>query len=47
MLAYTHIGYVISGWVVTVGGIAAYAAWTIRRGKALARAVPPEDRRWS
>jgi hypothetical protein len=39
-------GYVIAGYVVTIGGIAAYAARTLLRGRSLSKQVAPEDRRW-
>lgn len=47
VLAYTHVGYVIAGWSVTVATFGAYALWTVRRGRDLSRSVPPEERRWS
>jgi hypothetical protein len=43
----THVGYVAAGWVASLGVLGVYAARTIRRGRALSRLVPPEDRRWS
>ena len=46
-MAMTHAGYVAAGWggaAVLVGG---YAAWVLRRGRALSRRVPPGERRWS
>lgn len=43
----THVGYVAAGWLSTLGVIAAFAFASIRRGRALARQVPPEERRWS
>jgi len=39
-------GYVIAGWTITFGAIAAYAVWTILRGRKLSRQVPAEERRW-
>lgn len=39
--------YVIAGWVVAFGGIAAFALTTVLRGRRLSRQVPPEKRRWS
>lgn len=47
VLAYTHIGYVLAGWAVTVGVFAGFAFWTVRRGRNLSQVVPPEERRWS
>jgi hypothetical protein len=39
--------YVVVGWVVGLGSIAAYAIRTVLRGRRLMPQVPPEDRRWS
>jgi hypothetical protein len=39
-------GYVVAGYVVTLGGIAAYAGRTLLRGRRLSKQVPPEARRW-
>jgi hypothetical protein len=39
-------GYVIAGYVLTIGGVGAYVARTLLRGRHLSRQVPPEDRRW-
>ena len=39
-------GYTIAAWVSVLGVMAVYAGWTIRRGRRLARQLPPEDRRW-
>lgn len=41
-----HAGYVAVGYVAVIGSIAAYAWWTLRRGRRLSREVAPEDRRW-
>jgi hypothetical protein len=38
--------YVIAGWVLVLGSLAAYALWVIVRGRNLSRQVPPEERRW-
>ena len=38
--------YVALGWIVTIGGITAYAVRTIVRGRQLSKQVPPEARRW-
>lgn len=47
VLAYTHLGYILVGWIVTVGVFAVFAAVTVRRGRRVSRVVPPEERRWS
>jgi hypothetical protein len=31
------MGYVAAGYIVTLGGLAAYAAWLVRRSKQLTR----------
>ncbi len=38
--------YVIAGWSLVALGIVAYIVVTLRRGRQLARQLPPEDRRW-
>ncbi len=43
----THLEFVIPSWIIVVGGIGSYAMWTIRRGKALSKHVPEDQRRWS
>ena len=47
MLAVTHVGYIAAGWGFALVVLAGYALRTVRRGKALAERVPPEDRRWT
>lgn len=47
VLAYTHLGYILVGWILTVGVFVAFAAVTVRRGRHLSTVVPPEERRWS
>jgi hypothetical protein len=47
VIAMTHAGYVAAGWIgagVLIGG---YAVALLRRGRRLARHVPPGERRWS
>jgi len=39
-------GYVAAGWAVTVASLVLYAWRTARRGRLLARSLPPEDRPW-
>ena len=34
-------GYVEGGYLVTLGTLAAYASWVLRRRRALDRLVPP------
>lgn len=41
--AWTYVG---AGWAISAVGIGAYVAWVLRRGRALSREVPAEDRRW-
>ncbi len=38
--------YVAGSYGLVVAVLAAYAGWTIRRGRKVARQLPPEDRRW-
>jgi hypothetical protein len=47
MIAMTHAGYVAAGWIGTFALIGGYALTVMRRGRALSRQVPPEERRWS
>ncbi|MGE3620726.1 MAG: heme exporter protein CcmD [Acidimicrobiia bacterium] len=46
-LAMTHASYVVAGWAVPVLAFGAYALRVLRRGRALSRQVPREQRRWS
>ena len=43
----TYLGYILVGWLSTVGIIAGFAWTTLTRGRRLSRRVPPEDRRWA
>ncbi len=43
----THAGFVISSWVVGLGGLGAYTLWVLIRGRKLSGQVPAERRRWS
>lgn len=45
--AMTHAGYVGAGWGIALVSLATYAVRTVRRGRALASQVAPEERRWS
>ncbi len=47
MIAMTHAGYVAAGWLATFALLGGYAFTVVRRGRALSRQVPPEERRWS
>lgn len=47
MIAMTHVGYIAAGWGIALVSLGAYAVRTVRRGRALAAQVPPEERRWS
>jgi hypothetical protein len=42
----THGGYLVAGYSVMLGSLSLYALRLVRRGRALARALPPEERRW-
>ena len=39
-------GYVAAGWIIAFVVLAAYAFWTLRRGRVLSRELPPSERRW-
>jgi len=39
--------YIVAGWIVVLGGSAAYATIVVLRGRALSLRVPVERRRWS
>ena len=39
-------GFIITSYVLTLGGVAAYAWAVIRRGKRLARRLPDQDKPW-
>jgi hypothetical protein len=41
-----NTGYILSAWIIVLGGLALYAGITLARGRRLARRVPPERRRW-
>jgi hypothetical protein len=47
ILAFTHMGYLAAGWGLSLAVLGGYAIRTVRRGRALAAQVPPEERRWS
>lgn len=38
--------FVYAAYLIVVGGLVAFAVLTMRRGRRLARQLPPEDRRW-
>ncbi len=40
------VGYVYAAYGLVVVVLLAYAAFTIRRGRAVGRRLPPEERRW-
>lgn len=39
-------GFIITSYVLTLGGVAVYALSLVRRGKRLARRLPDEDKPW-
>jgi len=39
-------GFIITSYVITLGGVAVYAWAVIRRGKRLARRLPDQDKPW-
>ncbi len=42
----THASYLVAGYAVMLGVIGLYALRLVRRGRALVKAMPPEERRW-
>ena len=42
----THAWFVAAGYGVSLISIGTYAWWVVHRGRALARRVPPERRRF-
>lgn len=47
MIALDDAQYVLPCYAIVAAAIAGYALHLVRRGRALARRVPPERRRWS
>ena len=47
MMAFTHAGYVGAGYGITFVVLVGYAVRTVLRGRAVARQVPPQERRWT
>jgi hypothetical protein len=43
----TNAAEIIGSYVVTIGGIALYALWMLRRARQLGAQVPEEDRPWT
>lgn len=41
-----EVAYVFAAYGIAISLLAAYAAWTIVRGRRVGRRLPPEDRRW-
>ena len=42
----SNAGYIFTAWGITLGSCLAYAFSVVRRGRMLARRVPPERQRW-
>jgi len=42
----THLGYLITGWGITLGVLGVYAWRLVRRGRHLSVRVPDAHRRW-
>jgi heme exporter protein CcmD len=42
----TYAGYIAAGYGITFVVLGAYAWRVLARGRALCRAMPPEERRW-
>jgi hypothetical protein len=41
------IGFILTSYLATFGGIAALVWYVLRRGKVLARQLPDEDKPWT
>ena len=41
------IGFILASYIATFGGSAALVWYVIRRGRALARQLPDEDKPWT
>lgn len=42
-----HASFIIASYVLTFGSIAAYAAWVVRRGRAMARRATRGEMPWT
>jgi heme exporter protein CcmD len=42
-----HASFIIGSWVITGISVGAYALWTVRRGRALARRATREEMPWT
>jgi heme exporter protein CcmD len=42
-----HIGFILGSYLAAFGGIAVLVWQVLRRGKALARQLPDEDKPWT
>jgi len=38
--------FVLAGWGVITGGVAAYTIAVLRKGRKLSKQLPPDERRW-
>ena len=41
------LGFIVASYIVTIGGVAAYAVSVVRRARRAARDIPREDRPWT
>jgi hypothetical protein len=41
------LGFIVASYVLTLGGMAGYAWWVVRRGRRLAARLPEEDTPWT
>jgi hypothetical protein len=42
-----HAGDILLAWALVLGGLAAYSARVVQKGRALARRLPDEDKPWT
>jgi hypothetical protein len=42
-----HAGFILTSYALTIGGIAGYTWWMLRRARRLGHDLPDEDRPWT
>ena len=47
MIALQYAGKILGCYVLTIGGVVAYAAYTVRKGRSLAARLTEEERPWT
>jgi hypothetical protein len=41
------LGFILTSWILTLGGMGVMTAWIIRRGRRLGDRIPHEDKPWT